>query len=197
MDRADAERVLALVAEISGDQRGRIISERWWLVWIAVGVHMLVGSAVLQALLWQGEGSPAVFGALLVGYAIILFLIIRLIHRRAGGQRTAVETSIWWIWSTQILGTFILTLLEVITRQPLFALAPVHALLAAFAFSVMAMLTDRFFLVHSGLFAAVAVAMALLPGYQFLIYGLVWFVVLTALGLYYRLILVPRPTRRL
>ena len=42
MERADAERVFALVADIGGDIRGRIVSERWWLVWIVMGVQIFI-----------------------------------------------------------------------------------------------------------------------------------------------------------
>ncbi len=38
MERRDAERVFSLVAEIGGDLRGRIVSERWGLVWIVLGL---------------------------------------------------------------------------------------------------------------------------------------------------------------
>jgi len=34
MERTDAEKVFALIADIEGDIRGRIVSERWWLIWI-------------------------------------------------------------------------------------------------------------------------------------------------------------------
>jgi hypothetical protein len=187
MDRSDAERVIALVAEIGGDLRGRIISERWWLVWIAVGVHMLVASTLLQVLLWHGEDRPPVLASLLFLYAVILFIIIRFIHRRAGGQRTATETYLWWIWTSHILCTLVLPLLEALAGLLPFQLAPVLGLLSGFAFSMMAMVTHRWFLTHALFFAAVAVAMSALAHYQFLLYGIAWFVVLVGLGVSYRL----------
>jgi hypothetical protein len=195
MQRADAERIFALVAEIGGDLRGRIVSERWWLVWIAVGFHMLVASALLQVLLWRGEGRPLVLGGLLVVYAVVLFLIIRFIHRRAGGQRTATESYLWWIWTSHILCTFVLPLLAVLAGLPPLGLAPVFALLSSFAFSMMAMVTHRSFLCHAVFFAVVAATMSALGDYQFLLYGVAWFVVLVGLGVYYRLTSTPRAGR--
>jgi eukaryotic-like serine/threonine-protein kinase len=197
MDRADAERVFTLVAEIDGHLRGRILSERWWLAWIASGLHMLLASILLQAVLWGGETRRPVLAGLLACFPLLLFLIIKFIHRRAGGQRTATERYLWWIWSTHILCTFGTALLEALLGLPPLSLAPVFALLAGFAFSIMAMLTDHSFLLCAAVFVGVAATMALLGAYQFLIYGGAWCTVLVSLGLFYRRNCTPLPTRRL
>jgi hypothetical protein len=196
MERADAERVFALVAEIGGDLRGRLIAERWWLVWVAVGVHMLAGSLLLQWLIWRGA-DRATLAAVLAALAAILFLLIRLIHRRSGGRRTSTETCLWWVWTTHILCTFAFAVLEAIAGLPPLVLAPAFALLCAFAFSMMAMVTDRFFLAHAVLFVCVAAAMTAWREWQFVIYGVAWFAVLVALGVYQRLTAPPRLGRHL
>jgi hypothetical protein len=197
MNRSDAERVLALVDEIHGDLRGRIVSERWWLVWIVVGVDVLLAYSTLQALLWWGESRPVVLTAVRTANVLVIFLAIKFIHRRAGGQRTATETYLWWIWTTYLASTFAVSLLEDLAGLPAFRLAFVFALLAAVAFSSMAMVTDRFFLLHTALFLGAACTMSLLRDYQLVIYAGCWFAVLVALGLYYRLTLVSRATRHL
>jgi len=71
--------------------------------------------------------------------------------------------------------------------RALFETAPLYALFAAFAFSMMAMVADRFFLIYAAFFGGVMLAMSALPGWQFLLYGAAWCFTLTALGLYYRL----------
>jgi hypothetical protein len=197
MNRSDAERILALVDEIHGDLRGRIVSERWWLVWIVVGVDVLLAYSTLQALLWSGDDRSWLLATVRAVNVLIIFLAIKFIHRQAGGQRTATETYLWWIWTTYLASTFAVTLLETLAGLPAFTLAPMFALLAAIAFSNMAMVTDRFFLLHTAFFLGVACAMSLLRDYQLVIYAGCWFVILVALGLYYRLTHVSRATRHL
>src|SRR4051812_14546462 len=100
MNRADAERILTLVNEMSGDLRGRIVSERWWLVWVAVGFDVLFAYGALQWLVWSGEQRRLVLLLPRAANVFVLFLIIKFVHRRAGGQRTGTEGYLWWIWTT-------------------------------------------------------------------------------------------------
>jgi hypothetical protein len=197
MERADAERIFALVAEIGGDIRGRIISERWWLIWIVMGFQILLTNSITQLLLWSGESRPLVYFALWGMHVLLIPPIIFFIHRRGGGQRTATETYIWWIWVSFILVAFSIGVFNQAVGLPLFFNAPVLGLLAAFAFSMMAMVTHRFFLFYALIFMAVMPAMSLFPHVEFLIYGVTWCVVLLVLGIYFRLTILPHPARHL
>lgn len=197
MERADAERVFALVAEIGGDVRGRIVSERWWLVWIVMGIQILFTNCVTQFLLWRGEHRSLIYIGLWGLHVLLIPPIISFIHRRSGGQRTATETFIWWIWATFILAATSIGLFNQAVGLPLFFDAPILGLLAAFAFSMMAMVTHRYFLVHSLVFLVVMIAMSLFPQVQFLIYGVSWCAVLVTLGIYFRLIITPHSARQL
>lgn len=197
MERADAERVFALIAEINGDIRGRIVSERWWLIWIVMGVQIFITNCITQFLWWSGENRPLVYTSLWGLHVLLIPPIIFFIHRRGGGQRTATETFIWWIWTTFILAAASVGLFNQAVGLPIFFNVPILGLLAAFAFSIMAMVTHRYFLIHSVIFMAVMVAMSLFPHIQFLIYGVSWCVILVILGISYRLIIVPYPAKRL
>lgn len=197
MEHADAERIFAFVAEIGGDLRGRIISERWWMVWIVMGIQILITSFITQLLLWSGENRSWVYFGLWGLHILLIPPIIFFIHRRGGGQRTATETYIWWIWATFILAATSIGLFNQAAGLPLFFNAPILGLLAAFAFSIMAMVTYRFFLVCAIVFMVVMLTMSLFPHVQFLIYGATWCIVLVALGIYFRLTIVPHPARQL
>ncbi|MGO8951217.1 MAG: hypothetical protein ACLQUY_26895 [Ktedonobacterales bacterium] len=186
MQRGDAERIFALVAELGGDLRGRIVSERWWLIWIVLGGQILLTASITQWLLWHGETRTVVFVALWGAHVALIAPIIFFIHRGAGGQRTATELYIWWIWTSFILCGGVVALFNQLAGLPIFFTAPVLALLAAFAFSIMAMVTHRFFLIYSVLFLAVMVAMSLVRGAQFLIFGGSWAIILISMGVYFR-----------
>lgn len=197
MERADAERVFAFVADLSGDLRGRIVSQRWWLVWIVLGIEIAITCTLTQLLLWQGETRLAPYLGMWAVHVALMPPIIFFLHRRGGGQRTATETYIWWIWATFIVCGTGAALFNSAAGLPILFTAPVLPLLAAFAFSMMAMVTHRFFLLCAGYFLAVTVAMSLFPEVQFLVYGAAWLLVLVALGLYFRLAVAPGAARRL
>src|SRR5215469_7380495 len=127
MERREAERVFALVAELGGDLRGRIVSERWWLVWIVMGIQILSTASITQWLLWQGETRAFVFVALWAVHVALIPPIILFIHRRAGGQRTATELYIWWIWTSFILCGSFLAIFNQVAGLPIFFTAPILA----------------------------------------------------------------------
>lgn len=197
MERREAERVFALVAELGGDLRGRIVSERWWLVWMVMGIQIFITSSVTQWLLWQGETRTLVFVALWAIHVALIPPIIFFIHRRAGGQRTATELYIWWIWTSFIFCGGFLALFNQLAGLPIFFTAPILALLAAFSFSIMAMVTHRFFLIYGAVFLAVTAAMTVIREAQFVIYGGSWMVILVSMGLYFRLTRAAHDGRRL
>lgn len=199
MKRADAERVFGLVAEIGGDLRGKVVSERWWLIWVLMGVEILITCSVTQLLVWSGETRLFAFVGLWGLHVALIPPIIFFVHRRAGGQRTATESYIWWIWASFIVCGSLVAVFNHAAGLPLFFTAPVLALLAAFAFSMMAMVTHRLFLLCAAFFLLVMVAMSLLPGVQFFIYGGSWFCVLAGLGVFFRAqrSYVPHPSKAL
>jgi hypothetical protein len=197
MERGDAERVFALVAELAGDLRGRIVSERWWLIWLVMGVEISLTSSITQWLLWHGETSTLVFVLVWGIHLALIPPIIALIHRNSGGQRTATELYIWWIWISFSVCSGVLALFNQLAGLPIFWTAPIIALLGAFAFSIMAMVTHRFFVIYAVLFVVVMVAMSLLRHDQFLIFGGSWAVVLFSMGIYFRVTKGTHPGKRL
>lgn len=186
IERRDAERVFALVAELGGDLRGRIVSERWWLVWIVMGIQILLTSSIMQWLLWRGETRTLIFVALWAVHVALIPPIIFFIHRRGGGRRAATELYIWWIWATYILCGGFVAIFNQLAGLPIFFTAPMLPLLATSAFSIMAMVTHRFFLIYAALFLLVMVAMTLARDAQFLIFGGAWMLLLVSMGVYFR-----------
>ncbi len=186
MQRSEAERVFALLNDLNGDLRGRVISERWWLVWIVMGIEILITSLITHLLRWNGETRLEAYLLVWGVHVGLIPPIIFFIHRRSGGQRTATETYIWWIWGTFIVCSTLTAFFSFYVTQPARSAAPLVALLAAFAFSMMAMVTHRFFLIFAAAFVTVMLAMAALPAYEFVIFGGAWCAALVALGVYFR-----------
>ncbi len=197
MDRANAERVFALLNDLNGDLRGKVVSERWWLVWIVMGFEILITSIITQFIQWSGETRLLIYLLVWGVHVLLIPPIILFIHRRGGGQRTAAETYMWWIWATFIIGSTLAAFFGKLVIEPGTSGAPVVALLGAFAFSMMAMVTHRFFLICAAIFAGVMLGMAVFPQVEFFIFGGAWFIVLVALGVYFRATIEPHPGRLL
>lgn len=187
MKRNEAEKVFAFIADIQGELRDKIVAERWWLIWILVGCQMPIVCHITQLLLLQGETREWVFVMVWGINCALIPLIIAFVHRKSGGQRTMIERHIWGIWITFVLCSIATTLANRLLGLEVFQIAPIIALLACFAFAMMGMLVHLVFLGGAFFFFAVMVAMSLFRDVQFLIYGWAWFLVLVAMGVYFRL----------
>ena len=105
MNRKEAEQVFALIAELKGDLHGRIVHERWWLIWILAGIEMLVTCTITHVLVSRGEVRGGVYAVIWGIHIALTPVLIALIQRKAGGSRTVVERQIWWIWGTFIFAS--------------------------------------------------------------------------------------------
>jgi hypothetical protein len=81
---------------------------------------------------------------------------------------------LWTIWTTFILATCLVAVLNHIMGLKAFFLGPVIGVLAAAAFSSMGSLMGRRWYAGTALFTLTAVAMAIWHEYQFIILGLTW-----------------------
>lgn len=183
MDRADAERVFQLVAELRGDLRDRFVPDRWWAVWVAMGGEIMATNTLTHVLLSRGVTTPGVHVTIFAVQVLALAATIRVAQRNRGGHRSQRETFVWWIWTTFLLAAGLVVGLTGLLGLPMFSTAAVLPVLAAFAFSMMGMAVGRVFAAAAGVFAVAAVLMAAFPAVQFLTYGLAWLLVLETLGL--------------
>lgn len=172
--------------------RERQVVDRWWLVWIVAGIQIVLTNLATQWLIWRDITRPLPHVLTWGAQVLVLAITVRLIHRRRGGQRSQRERFIWWIWSSFLIGGAVVALMNTLLGLPIFFTAPVIPILAAFAWSMMTMAVHPAFSAAIATFVLAALAMALLPSYQFIIYGACWFVTLEVLGLYFR----PRPAAR-
>ena len=186
MDRSDAERVFQLVAELQGELHDRFVPDRWWLVWVLMGFEILVTNCSTQWLINRGVVDPRIHFGIFAAQVIALAATIRIAQSKSGGMRTQREAFIWWIWTTFLIAASISGLINLALKLEFFKLAPILPLLGAVSFSIMGMAIDRLFTVAAILFAACAVAMALVPSLQFYLYGVVWFVTLETFGYLHR-----------
>jgi hypothetical protein len=182
VERSEAESVFALVADLHGELRERLVTGRWWLIWAIMGVQTFATCVVSHIFLhrWPDRTLPQT--AAWAVHVVLMVVVVRLVHRRVGGTRTERERLLWGIWLTFIVIACAVDPLNSLLSLPPFTLLPVAALLAAFAFAVTAIGVHRSFWPAPIVFVAASVAMARWGDMRFMIYGGAWLVTLLALA---------------
>lgn len=115
-------------------------------------------------------------------WSIVALLTFRLVRGRSLGACSPLATRITLMWFAFFLLAGSVVALNWLAGLPLFMVLPVLAILAAFAFGVLAILVSRRFLPAVLLMVAAGFAIALMPSVGFLLYGTAWLIILEALG---------------
>lgn len=186
MNRDQAEQVFGLIDDLHGELRERLITSRWWLIWAIMGVQALATCVAAHVLLTRWPEARWLNDALWGTHVILTIIIIRLVHRRVGGQRTARERVLWGIWVSFIGAAAALSMVGQVLGLPAARLIPFAGILAAFAFAMTAVIVHRAFWGGVIICLGVTFMTAVMPGWEFLIWGSAWFVALESLAIAFR-----------
>ncbi len=174
MNRQEAVEALELLRKVVSQARDDTTLQNWGVIWMAHGLSNAGGFVATNLMMWKGYDSPWPYAAL--WGAVLLFNIpsIFFLKSRTAGARTFVENMIWLIWLTFIATVALTGLANHLGGFQVFTLGPVVGILSAFAFSMMGGLMGKRWFLIAGVFALASLAMALYPGWQFVILGTVW-----------------------
>ena len=144
------------------------------MIWL---VHALTnggGFIATNVLLWRGHTDNIVYIGLWSAILAVNFALIGLLKRRRAGVRSFVETQLYAIWLTFIAAVMLTAVVNHLMKLPLFGLGPIIAVLSGFGFAMMGATMGRRWFIAAGVFAAMALVMALVPSWQFVLLGVVW-----------------------
>ena len=181
MDRQQAVEALQLLKKVVSQVRDDTALENWGMAWIVGGITNGGAFVATHFMLAAGIGQPLPFMALWL--PVLALNAGAMLIKQRGGPASFVEAQVWNIWNT-FTGAMILTGLVnwLLGLNHLF-MAPVAAILAAFAFSMMGSLMGRWWFVPAFICCVTAIVTAFLPGWQFLLFGVVWGLVQCSNGL--------------
>ncbi len=182
MERNEATEALALLRRVVDRARDDSALQNWGVIWILHAFTNGIGFVVTDVLLWNGVAARAAYAGMWAGILAVNFLTIFLFRRRAGA-RSFVERMIFSIWTTFVAAIVLLAILNEMLGLPIGFLAPVVAVFAAVGFSMMAAVLHPLWFVPAAAFAGASVVMALFPGWQFVLLGVLWFACQLAAGL--------------
>ncbi len=172
MDRQEAVQALDMLRRVVRQARDETALNNWGLIWMIHSVTNGGAFVCTDELVRRGYGPMPIFS--MWGGIVAINVAIVLVLRRRSGARSFVETQMWGIWLAFLAAMPLLGVLNAVPSLPAMTYAPMVAVLAAFAFTMMGLLMSRAFFAASAIFVATAIAMAMYPGWAFTILGVVW-----------------------
>ena len=165
------------------EAKGSAARGRWGLALIAVGWVHLAAFSACQALVDPAIVSDLRHAGLWVIDALVSLLVIRSIAGKGWYRDSPAATLIVKLWGTFLILTFSLATLNNLSGWWHDWFKPPWATLASFGFAAMAWLFDVRFLGFAVQMYATGLLMISLPRWNFLIYGVSWWLALQVLGL--------------
>jgi hypothetical protein len=174
VNREEAQKALELLRGVVSQARDDTALQNWGIIWI---VHAFTNGAAFsstQWLLWRGYQARWPYIVLWSATLTLNIGLIFLLKARRAGAKTFIETQIWSIWLTFILGVMGTAIVNDLMGLKLLALGPIIAILSAFGFSMMGAVMGRRWYLGTLIFGGASLLMAALPHWQYLILGGVW-----------------------
>ena len=169
---ARSGRFAQVAARIFRETHHAAVLENWGLLWMWHSLVLLVACLLTWVLEFSGGSNRGVYMALwTVGLGAWAAVFWKL--RQRMGPVTFIERQIAHVWGGSMIAIGMLFPLEWWLDLPVLRLSPLLGVISAMVFIVKAgMLTGVFYFQAAALLAS-AVAMALLPNYAHLIFGIV------------------------
>lgn len=148
------------------------VLENWGLLWMWHSLVLLTVSLLTQGLSWRGVESRLGYASLwtigLGAWAGVFWAL-----RRRMGPVTFVERQIAHVWGASLVGIAVLTPLEWLMGLRPLALSPMLPLIGSMVFFVKAGILSGQFYIQAVVMLVASVAMALVPQYAHIIFGVI------------------------
>lgn len=170
--QARSGRLSEVLARWFRETHHAVVLENWGLLWMWHSLVLLMVSLLTELLHWNGVQSRASYAALwTLGLGTWAFVFWALRHRM--GPVTFVERQIAHVWGASLMTITMLTPLEwMLDLQPL-ALSPMLPMIGAMVFVVKAGILSGQFYLQALAMLLTSFAMALVPEFAHLIFGVV------------------------
>ena len=173
MDREEAGRALELLRTVVKQARDDSALQNFGLIWVIHGFANGGGFIATNLLMRRGVVEKWPFIAMWAGI-VSLNVVMLLALRKRTGAISFVERHMWSIWLAFIGAVLLTDGVNDLMGFPVLRLGPIIAVLSAVGFSSMGALMGARWYAGTGIFALTALAMALVPSWQFVILGVVW-----------------------
>lgn len=156
--------------------------DRWSVVLPAIGWIHLAFFIICQWLYSRGDRSPIRFPALWFAELVCVAAAIRAIAGPGWSKRSPIAGFAVRVWCTFLILSFNVASLNTLTGFGVDWFKPVWATLSTFGFASMAYITTPWFFVPAVQMYFTGLLMASFPQYNYIIYGLSWWLALNLIG---------------
>ncbi len=184
MDREEATQALELLRRVVSQARDDTTLQNWGVIWMFHGVTNAVGFIATNLLMWRGHVEPWPYVVMWGGILTVNIVSIFLLKSNSAGARTFIENQIWLIWLSFIVAVVLTALVNHLSGFKVFTLGPIVGVLSAFGFAMMGGVMGKRWFWGTVIFGVAAIAMALAPGWQFIILGATWGVLQVGAGVF-------------
>ena len=165
-------RLLQVIARWFRETHHAVVLENWGLLWMWHSLVLLTVSLMTQWLNWREVHSRWGYAALwtvgLGAWAIVFWAL-----RRRMGPVTFVERQIAHVWGASLIGIAVLTPLEWLMAMDPLTLSPMLPLIGSMVFIVKAGILSGQFYIQAVLMLAASIAMAIVPQWAHVIFGVI------------------------
>jgi hypothetical protein len=158
--------------------------QNWGIIWMLSSLSNGAGFLATHVLLSRGEFGVKPYLAV---WAIVFTLngaFMVFLKKKSAGPRSFIERQIWSIWNTCIAGMGLAAVVNYLMGLSTMLFMPaVTCIVAAMTFSIMGALMGRWWYLPAGVWAALAIVLALLPRMQFALLAPMWTITQGGAGL--------------
>ncbi len=169
---ASSGRFNQVIARMFRETHHAGVLENWGNLWIWHSMVLLVAGLLTWTLSSNGFSERWIYGAVwtlgLGAWAAVFWKI-----RRRIGPVTFIERQVAHVWGASMVAIAMLFPIEAILKLPVLTFSPLLGVISAMVFVIKASMFHGVFYLQATALLATAIAMALLPQYGHLIFGLI------------------------
>lgn len=175
MDREQATDALLVLRKLASKTRDDTALQNWGLIWMCSAVSNGAGFFGTHLLFERGRYEPLRYVMLWAAVFVANGAFIVFLKGKTTGAKSFVDKQTFAIWNT-FVGAMALTAVVnyLLGVRVMLFMPAVACIVAAMTFSAMGSIMGRVWYAPAGLWACMAIVMALRPREQFAIFAVLW-----------------------
>ena len=175
MEREEAAVALALLRRVVAQARDDTAVQNFGVIWMCSAFSNGGGFAATHVLLSRGHLQPAPYVAV---WAVVFLLngaFILAFKKKGHAAPSFIERQMWAIWNTCVVALALSAVINYLMGISTMLFMPaVASLITAMTFATMGALMGKWWYLAAGVWAAMALVMGIVPGLQFALFAVLW-----------------------
>jgi serine/threonine-protein kinase len=181
VNRAEADKALGIIRQVIQNTREDLVAHNWGLIWMCHS-FVILGACLVNWYVERQDLGIVWYLIPLGGSAVTTFIIMLLLVKRDQGVRSYVEWQIHGIWVTFIVFTLAAAIVLELAAAPPRLFGTVFATTSGIGFCMMGVVFNRQ-LPYGVALLIVLLLGPFVPGFQWLLIGIIWWCSLFLTGL--------------